>query len=515
MPLFRSSTPSAPVQPRSWLRRHKVIATLVVVAAVAAGLAVWQPWKPCDTAMTTVEPSSNCVGLNVENTSFGPNDAVGDLRQRVAEHNAGVTEPNSVTVVVLDNMTPDPRLASIGRSSVRHGVEGALTAARRANAELVVGGTSPRVKLLLANYGTSVEEAEEAARQIQAAREREHIVAVVGLGQSLQHTRTAASRLSDAGIAVVSGMASADNMNKHVDDDKKDLDKFFRITPTNIDAARAGAAYLRERGADKVMLVEDTNETDIYARTLARAFKDAYRDREFSTVRFTSLSGSEGSPRADFMAGEFARVYTRICLEKPRYLYFAGRGIDLDPLLKTMSQNGSCSGVGDMDVVTSDDATNIVNRPLPEFDNRQVRVFYTSVATMGQWANEPGQEENQASYGSFESQFVETGLDGHDGLLDGYAMSVHDAFLVATKGAREVPDVNRLYTKVADKIKAIDCVEPFGGATGKIAYQNEQAGQGNPVGKAMPIMRLEANGRPVQESLVWPSGQPFGPQSCR
>lgn len=521
MPLFRRSTSSAPVQPRSWLRRHKALATLVVVVVVAAGLAVWQPWTPCGTGMTAAGSPSICVGLNVESTSFGNNDAVDDLQTRVAEHNAGVTAPDFITVVVLDNMTPDAELDSIGRSSVRHGVEGALTAARRANTEPVVSGVSPQVKLLLANYGTTVEQAEEAVREIKEAREREHIVAVVGLGQSLEHTRTAASRLSDAGIAVVSGMASADNMNKHVDDEKN-LDRFFRITPTNIDAAKAGAAYLQERKAQKVMLVEDTNETDIYARTLANAFKDAYRGPELSTVRFTSLSGSDVVPRANFMASEFARVYSRICLEKPQFLYFAGRGADLYPLLNTMSQDGNCFERSDIDVVTSDDATSMLNQPLPEFANRQVRVFYTSVATKGQWDDVPGQVANRDNYKSFESQFLEMGLgvsadpldDQLDGLLDGYAMSVHDAFLVATRGARDVPRVNELYTKVADKIKVIDCVEPLGGATGQIAYQNERFGQGNPVGKPMPIMRLETGKPPDQETLVWPSGQPFGPQSC-
>ncbi|WP_406692487.1 hypothetical protein REH65_12005 [Saccharopolyspora sp. ID03-671] len=460
--------------------------------------------------MSAAGSSGSCVGLNVESGSFGTNDAVAALRERVVEHNAGVTDPDFVTVVVLDNMTPDPSIDSIGGDTVRHGVEGALTAARRANDTTAVGAKTPKVKLLLANYGTDEVQAAEAVRQIELAREQERIVAVVGLGQSLEHSRTAASGLADHGIAVVSGMASADDMNQHVDTGEK-LHEFFRITPTNIDAAKAGAAYLRQQRPEKVMLVEDTNDADSYSLTLAEAFKDAYRDQEISSAEFTSLSDPSGTARPDFMAGEFARVYSRICLEKPTHLYFAGRGNDLRSLLDVMSQNTNCTGMSDVDVITSDDATNLVGRPLPRFDNRQVRVLYTSVATKGQWDGVPGQEESRASYESFESAFVGMGMDNADALIDGYAMSVHDAFLVATKAAREVGGA---YGMVADKIKALDCVEPFGGATGKIAYKNGHAGQGNPVGKAMPIMRLDVNGHPVQESLVWPSGQPFGPQSC-
>ncbi|TDD91176.1 amino acid ABC transporter substrate-binding protein [Saccharopolyspora karakumensis] len=517
MPLFRSSTSSAPVQPRSWLRRHKFFAAAVVVVVVAAGLAVWQPWEPCGNGMRTVGTSSDCVGIDVDNTSFGDNDATRDLRALIDEHNAKVAGQDSVTVVVLDNMTPSTQTDSIDAKQVQHGVAGALAAASRANTEQVARETSPQVKLKLANYGASNEEAEVAAQAIIDARASERIVAVVGLGQSLSHTRLAATRLSDEGLAVVSGMASADDMNRRFQDDSTHTERFYRITPTNIDAAKAAVGYLKSRKG-KLVLVHDTNSGDIYSRTLAEAFRSAYWT-EFGErpgeEDYSSPTDLVGISREKYMEDMFADVFARICTEQPDQVYFAGRGADLAVFLKTIASSGICVNDLNLDVITSDDASALVHRPLPEFAPKRVRVFYTSVATQGQWDHaDPPQPDSQAQYRKFEDAFNRLGLTDNDPLTDGYAMSVHDALLVATAAARgfEAPAEN--YKQVSNWIKKFDCKGPFSGVTGEIAYQNDTARQGNPVGKAMPIMRLEPNGHPVQESLVWPSGQPFGPQSC-
>lgn len=515
---FRRSTSPGALQPRSWVRRHKFVTAAMIVVLVAAGLAVWRPWEHCGPGMRAAGSPQGCVGLNLENTTFGANDVVGDLRERVAAHNAAVTGPDFVTVVVLDNMTPDPNLDSIGKANVRHGVEGALTAAWRANNEVVAHGKVPPVKLQLANYGNGAAQQADAVREVLAAKDSARIVAVVGLGQSLDTTRAAASALSDAGIAVVSAMASADNMNQHVSGAPKYIQRFFRITPTNVDAARAAASHARDSGYRNVMLVQDTNPADIYSLTLGAAFRDAYQERfgkELTSVLpFTSPGELNGITRSSYMETMFADTYARMCLEKPDLVYFAGRGADLRPFLQTLAQGGPC-GMSGVDIMTSDDASNIVGGPLPAFTNPQVRVFYTSVATGGQWAKTgPDLKENRDSYDAFQSAFGKMGFNTDTDLLDGYAMSTHDAALVATAAARRVPSVGLNTTKVADWIKKFDCVLPFSGATGKIAYETDPAVQGNPVDKAMPIMRLDATGQPVQESLVWPSGQVFGPQSC-
>lgn len=516
MPLFRSSTSSAPVQPRSWLHRHKFIAAAAVVVLVAAGLAVWQPWKPCGPGMQAEGSPHICVGLNLEGSSFGAHDAVELLRERVKQHNAEVAGPEFVTVVVLDNMTPDVEQDSLGEANVRHGVEGALTAAWRANNSLVANGKLPRVKLQLANYGNGAVHHADAVREIVAAKDSAHIVAVVGLGQSLNTTRAAAAALSEAGIAVVSSMASADNMNQHVDDTGRYIRRFFRITPTNVDAGRAAATHVHQSGYEKVMLVQDTNPADIYSLTLGRAFRDSYKEllgHDIADVlTYTSPKDSGDIPRAEYMEKMFADTHARICLEDPDLVYFAGRGADLRPFLQTLSQNGQCDRP-EVDILTSDDASNVVSQPLPALTDSGVRLFYTSVATRGQW-NGPGQEENRARYEEFEEVFGQLGFNAEVDLLNGYAMSTHDAVLVATAAARMVPSVMTNTTNVADWIKKFDCVQPYLGVTGKIAYKTDPAVQGNPVDKAMPILRLEPDGRPVQVGLVWPSGQPFGPQSC-
>jgi ABC-type branched-subunit amino acid transport system substrate-binding protein len=375
----------------------------------------------------------------------------------------------------------------------------------------VAHGRLPRIKLQLANYGNGAINQAEAVNEIVAAKDGLHIVAVVGLGQSLVETRKAAAALSEAGIAVVSSMASADNMNQHVDGAGGYIRRFFRITPTNVDAGRAAATYVRQRGYRKVMLVQDDNPDDIYSLSLGRAFGDSYQDIH-EVLTYSSPKDSGSTPRPEYMEKMFADLHARICLEEPDLVYFAGRGVDLRPFLQTLSENGQCDRP-QVDILTSDDASNIVSRSLPALADSRVRLFYTSVATRGQW-NGPGQEENRAKYDEFEKVFGQLGFDPEVDLLNGYAMSTHDAVLVATAAARRVPSVMTNTTNVADWIKKFDCVQPYLGVTGKIAYKTDPAVQGNPVDKAMPILRLDHDGRPVQVDLVWPSGRPFGPESC-
>lgn len=519
MPLFRSSTSSAPVQPRSWMRRHKFIAAAVVVVVVAAGLAVWQPWKPCGPGLHPSE--GECVGLNLEHTSFGEHDVVEDLGKRVSDHNKQVTgaDPNFVTLVLLDNMTPDPNAGSIDETNVRHSVEGALTAVSRANEKNVAHGDRPKVKLQLANYGNNAEQQATAVEEIIAARESSRIIAVVGLGQSLGTTQSAAGSLSDAGIAVISGMASADNMNQHAPPRGGEIENFFRITPTNVDAAKAAANFALKQDYENVLLVQDTNPNDIYSSTLATAFRDAYREkfgRDVAGVeRFESRGGVQDPGREGYMKGMLADANERVCRNRPDLVYFAGRGVDLWPFLETLSEDDPCGGMAKVDVLTSDDASNIVHRPLPISSSRQVNVFYTSVATGGQWDEVgPNLAHYRDSYNNFESDFGALGFNVEADLVDGYAMSTHDAAIVAIEAARKMPVSKPYMGDVAAWIKKFRCSEPKMGATGSIAYVDDPALQGNPVDKAMPIMRLNPNGYPEQESLVWPSPVAFDPKTC-
>lgn len=507
------STQGGAVRLRPWWRRHLLVLSLGVLVVVAGILALWRPWESCGAGMRADGPDDACVGLNLEGKPFSPDDGMADLQRKIAQQNAAIGDREFVTVVLLNNMTPDRNSDSAELLNVQHGIAGAITAQNRANSTPVVGPQTPRVKLLLANYGTRARNQADAVREIVEHRGEQHIVAVIGLGQSLDNTRRAAAALSDQQIAVVSALASADNMNRRPGSDSF-IERFYRITPTNVDAAKAAVSYLRDqRDYKRVMLVRDISETDIYARTLGEAFKTAYRDGFGDDVPseqyFRSPSEElEGVSQDEYMQSQFDKVRARMCLEKPDLVYFAGRGADLKSFLRALGQNGAC-GLSKVDILTSDDASSLLGTQLPEMHSMQADVYYTSVATRGMWEG-TGQNVNQTNYEGFEEAFRGLGLA--DDLRDGYAMSHHDALLLAIGAARQIPAVAQNPTTVADLIFNYDCVAPFPGATGQVAFTPDS--HGNPINKALPVMRLLPNGELQKQALAWSAGRPFGPDSC-
>ncbi|MGW1678181.1 ABC transporter substrate-binding protein [Saccharopolyspora sp. NPDC002376] len=498
------------MRPWPWWRRHKIISALLVVVLVAGGLAWWRPWERCGAGMSSAE--DQCVGLNLDMNPFTSDPTMNALQQRIAQRNAEIAGDDYITVVVLNNMTPDPDSDSAALLNVRHGVMGAIAAQDRVNTTSVVGSQRPLVKLLLANYGTDARWQSEAVQAILDHRNEQHIVAVIGLGQSLEGTRAAASTLSANKVAVISALASADNMNR--DPITNDfIERFYRITPTNVDAANAAVLYLRDINAQKVMLVRDNNSSDIYSRTLGDSFKQAYQARYGhdmpSEATFTSPSEAPVDVTRDtLLQPQFANVYGRMCLEKPDLIYFAGRGADLKAFLRAVGEGGSCS-LPEVDLLTSDDASSLLGRQLPDMPGTKVNVFYTSVATADMWKN-TDQTDNQTNYQAFANAFASQDLD--DDLRDGYAMAHHDALLLAVGAARLVNRVQENNMLVADLINnAYACGHPLPGATGKIAFSPDS--HGNPIDKALPIMQLKPDGSIEQKSLTWTNGRPFD-ESC-
>ncbi|MER7010350.1 hypothetical protein ABT324_02830 [Saccharopolyspora sp. NPDC000359] len=500
-----SARTSSPVRPWPWWRRHKLVSALLVVAVVAGGLAWWRPWERCGAGMSAA--GGQCVGLSLDGTPFSSDEVMLDLQRRIDAQNAEITGDDFITVVLLNNMTPVPGSDSAALLNVHHGVMGAIAAQHRANTEAVVG-KAPPVKLLLANYGPGARWQSEAVDEILAHREEQRIVAVIGLGQSLVETRAAASALSKAKIAVISALASADNMNRDPGTEEF-IERFHRITPPNVDAANAAVSYLRERDRGKVMLVRDDSTSDIYARTLGDAFQQAYRagfghDVPSEQVFTSPSEPPKGVDRATYLQPQFAPIYTQICLVKPDVVYFAGRGADLKAFLGAVGQRGAC-GMPKIDVLTSDDASSLLGGPLPEMPGIKADVYYTSVATADMWER-TDQTDNRKNYRAFAEAFAELDLD--DDLRDGYAMAHHDALLLAVGTARVVPNVQENIKEVADWIdNTYGCDNPLPGATGKIAFTADS--HGNPVAKPLPIMRLEPSGEIEQVDVASPTGASF------
>ena len=518
------STPG-PVNPWPWWRRHKIILLVLVLVLVASGLAWLRPWERCGAGMSEVD--GQCVGLNLDEAQVWNDPRLDELQGMSREQNSSKELMDSggefITVVVLNNLTPDRNVDSAGLGNVQHAVAGALAAQDVAN-RFPIGSPVPPVKLLMANYGSGAQQWSTAVEEIIKHRDEQHIVAVAGLGQSLTETRLAAARLSEAEIAVVSALASADSMNTNPGNGAP-IERFFRVSPTNEDAAKAGALYLHGKSAQNVLLVRDVNERDIYSTNLGADFRHAYQ-AEFGGKGLDERTFSspddlkEGLARESAMRGQFAGIRNWVCQRKPDWIYFAGRGADLKSFLSAVTEGGSCANLPTIKVLTSDDASSLQGGGLPQEGSTAVELYYTSVATERMWQPEDVRYEAEATdYERFQKSFLPRYGQGTD-LLDGYAMAHHDAVLlpvtalrkIAEEDLAELPKVNENGGLTDDQLRhTFPCESPFPGATGKITFLPE--GHGNPVNKPMAIMKMEPNGHITKHDLQWPLGESFV-QSC-
>jgi ABC-type branched-subunit amino acid transport system substrate-binding protein len=498
------------VHPYRWPRRHWIVssASTAVVVLVAAVLSVVLPTPPapCGAGMTAA--GDTCVGLDLDATGFTDDEQLAALTRKIGARNAEI-DGDHATIVLLDNMTPDAAQDSDDRDALVHRIEGVITAVHRANTESVAGGTLPRIKLLLASYGSRAESWRAAVDAITKARASERIAAVIGIGQSLKTTREAIAALSASGIATIGSVITADDMNTGFDG--KHLEHFFRVAPTNTDEARALVSYLVAKDKRKVMLVKDLNEEDSYSRTLASAFETAYREKTGTTVPFTDRYRSPkkaltGVERAKYMEDRFAMMRANVCVNEPDVIVFAGRSADLTSFMRALSEGAPCV-ITSLDVLTGDDAANIAGDPLPG----SFRVYYTALAHDAQWDSSPAGSVNRKNYDAFAQAFYRNGF-GSDDLADGHAMISHDAALTATTAIRLDPLAVSDPSTLSGTLIQFHCANSIPGASGPIELDSD----GNPINKVMPMLRIRADGFLQQERLVWPEGAPRDPlAACR
>jgi len=483
-----------PVRPRSWAHRHWLVLSLVAVLLLG-GLLAWQrPWEQCGDGLKSA--GKVCVGLNLASGPFQDDDPLADLEARIAERNsqAGTTFK---TVVVLENLTPDPDTDSTPIEFIRHEVQGAITAAWPRP-------ESTGIKLLLANFGGNAEHWPEVVAQIVASAQAEHIAAVTGVGVSLETTRNAVAELSRHGIVTIGATVTADDMN--TDADHKRIKNFFRVGPTNSDEAHAAVNYIAKLGARRTMLVADVNEADTYATTLAKAFEEQ-QQVQFSK-KYDSLEGQlTGASRDQYLQKLFRGMHSDICTAQPDVIYFAGRGVDLRSFITALSNDGACQQLPSVTVISGDDSATLVGSKLPLDGDIDVQPLYTALAYPDQWKMFTGDQAAltyQQNYTDFFNAFVTTHEFAREDLSDGAAMIEHDAVATAVRAAEDDPaDTPQ---SVANFVANFDCNSAVPGATGFIAFRQSD---GNQINKVLPILRIRADGSAAPIDLVWSLGRPL------
>ncbi|MFB9924313.1 ABC transporter substrate-binding protein [Amycolatopsis halotolerans] len=511
----------------NWVLRRPVtatsFATLTVAALVAAIVLVPPLFAPCGDGMSA-DANDTCVGINLDSSQFRKDEPehMRELEKTVRAANEAVTD-NYVSVVLLQDMTPNEGVDTRLYPDLYPDIEGALAGAWRANHTAAFQGSVPKVKLFLANMGSQYASWSEAVDKISEHAAAHHVVSVIGLGQSLDNTRAAAAKLTgQAHLPVIGATVTGDTMN--LTPEGKLNTGFFRTSPTNTHSVAAAARYIAsiEPDPSRVAIVQDNIPGDDYTQTLgAMAVKEMPAAHRFP---FTSPGPLPPNvSRADPLLTQFAYLDQNLCSVAPTVVYFTGRGTDLGPFVQSWTQGNTPCANGKLTVVTGDDGGASINEASLRDAVRggHVRVLFTSLASPDEWGPCNGSGE-QAAYNTFQAVF--TGKPGacdgqpvraDDGtaplafsvvdLGSGEGILTHDAMMVAVTAARRAANgvadtVVRAPLSQIGLIEEMRCQNAVHGASGSIQFSPDQAQYGNPVEKPFPVVEIRADG---STGTVW------------
>lgn len=432
----------------------------------------------------------------------GGNPPTGDLKgisRMIEQENRWVKRQHVAWVSLALMMPMDPADGTVTADSIRHTVEGVYLAQLWANKKNGRKLSPPLVRVLLVDDGRVGTKWKEAVRQIHDRASSEHIAAVVGLGVSIDTTRSAIDELGKQRIAMVGSSISADDL--------KGMRAMVRVVPPNSDQVSAVLNQLPEKAKTLPVLVQDTNSADTYAQDLGSDFAAKVHP---SGSRNKSLTDGQLSYDSSLQASNqvLQGLARQVCSSDDNTVLFAGRGRDLPAFLAPLAASGDCQK-RDITVLTGDDAEQLAS-PAPgnspmwnESAAPLLHVYYAANAYPDAWSDRA--YYNQALTDRFGTTDKESfrNLFPRERLDDGSAIMAHDAALAAITAVDDL--VGTSDTSVGNQPSGGDDsqLEPtasavanqlpsvkFAGASGWIAFD----GYHEPVNKAIPILELHSTG---------------------
>jgi ABC-type branched-subunit amino acid transport system substrate-binding protein len=448
-----------------------------------------------------------CIGLT--DGSFVFREEYRQVQSLILAENEFVRQQNMlyVTVAWLEPMTltnPD----STDADSVRHSLQGAYLAQYRANHPPQGQRPNlPLVRLLLANPGSQAEQWEPVVDQIRDRREAEHIVAVAGLGQSLDGTRKAINRLAQYKIPMVAGLITADSMSDPLG--QREVPGFIRVVPTNTDQVSALVQDVKDE-VRTAMLVQDTSPNEVYTRDIGNAFQTIFPQDSRRLLPVEEFDSSLGRT-----VNDFPKMVLEICQEKPDIVFFSGRAVPLLEFLNALADRKCIDQP--IRVLTGDSASNLAaDQHVKNAVATGVTLQFTNLAEPAAWnssnpvffsAESTKYFREAGGRGYFSSEFP------NDSAEDGLAITSHDAMWTAVLAARGVVALTKDETRppttdaVAAQFDRMHGTSAVPGASGWISLDEN----GNPRDKALTIVRVgPPSATPVYE-VSSASGTPCDP----
>ncbi|THA24223.1 hypothetical protein E4198_05225 [Streptomyces sp. RKND-216] len=497
--------------PRWWLR---IGLTLVVVCALVAG-GLWAHRHflvRCADGVSRVGPDAACIGVTDGDHVF--HEDLTEVIGLIREENRRVEESGEpwVSIAYFEPMTLGE--GDKGTSSIEQELQGAYLAQYALNRPDLGGeGSTPQIRLLLANPGSGSAQWETVVEQILGMTDGPNpVVAVAGFGQSRATTKKAVERFREHRIPMVGSTVTADGLSERGET------SFFRAVAPNSDQTAAVVEHLRRSQREDedftVRLVEDGNDHDIYSSSLRQGFVRAARDKGLRvdpvTLRFLSNENSAGNA--------LATVADKVCDDSSRAdaVYFAGRGRALKTFIEAAGAQGrTCPTTvysGDDAVGMFFDLTQFEDAAayrafLRRWDQSAVQVQYTALAHPDAAATiYAGDTRNP--YADFLEWYEERFTSEAD-LYSGQAMLGYDATFAVGLAVRsatgENTDKELSPGDVRQMLGSINGETAVRGVSGPLSFGR----YGNPENKPLPLVRLDPAGDThhyVLEDVLSPEG---------
>ena len=475
-----------PPTPKRAVRRKRrrlvalgVVLALVLGTATVAGVTLF---TRCGEGV--YEHGGQCVG--VTDGSYVFDDQLADVQRRILEENRKVEGQKHVTIAVLTPLLPND-VGSVTWPRVRAQLEGAHAAQLAANE----GKREPKVRLLLANPGSTQQEWRRVVDQLVDLADEQRLVGVVGVGQSTTNTQHTARALSAADLPMVASVITATDF--HLEQPARDgeparyIKGFTRVSSTTGNQIGVLASYLARQGVTRAMLVYDVNEDDLYTSTLYDEFKTAAAGGALSIV-MESRFDTEAS-----LATQFREILRDLCVTgAPDTLLYAGRAVLLDDLITNLRDRG-CAREKNITLVTGSDASMLRTRPdlRPRDDQPDLTIVYSPHVDP-----DAAREMGITEFAALTEKFQRLGFDPAD-LADGWGVMMHDALLTASEAVSrsanglapgELPTRQAVRAELERSDRERNQVRGAGGSF------TIDATTGNAVGRRLPVIEVGPTG---------------------
>jgi ABC-type branched-subunit amino acid transport system substrate-binding protein len=361
-------------------RGRKVIAAVsaaVVVAGVAAGSyalasASGGPAScaPAEGPFRVFLDEGECVGVTSSYVFDPASPAIVAVQGLIAAQDAWVTSSYPHDYVTVALLTPLTEPASdtatpsdVTLARITDELRGAYLAQYYANHDT---GMLPKVRLVLANEGSGEQgwQADwDQLRQLKTAPGQ--LVAVTGMGLSVQQTIDAAHTIGGAGVPMFGAVTTADGL------DSSTSSNLAQVVPNVSDEVQALAQFLRK--PSRSVLVYDSQATDLYTSSLG---KDLLRTFGSSIIGPAIQYAPSG-----FDSTLFKKIAEELCYtpRQPPLVFYAGRDSVFGDFITQLQQEVDCVGQR-LTIVTGGDGDGVQpSATLPDTGGAQVSIIYADI----------------------------------------------------------------------------------------------------------------------------------------